>query len=129
MKKPHIILAFLILALLVLAWSRIGSSQEKYPHTFSDESAARQYLKAQVAEGNMSEVEARVRLAELLVQFKKKDRKNEYIRKVMEKQGLNEDEAKEFLIKQKQSKGKKSNFPKNKGDKKAPNTAKEIKGK
>ena len=129
MKKPQLILAILLPALLVLAWFRFGAERDELKQSFQDETSARQYLKTQVADGNMTELEARVRLAEALVQINKKDRKKGYIRKIMEKHGLNEEEAKGHLIKSKQEKAKKSKFQKNETSKKNQDSAKEAKGK
>ena len=129
MKKPHLIIAILVPALLALAWFRFGTEQEEYQQSFQDEASARRYLKTQVADGNMTELEARLRLAEALVQINKKDRKKGYVRKIMEKQGLNEEEAKEYLIKLKLEKFKKSKFQKNEISKKNQDSAKEAKGK
>lgn len=129
MKKTHLILAILLPTLFLLAWFRFGADQEEIKQSFKDENSARQYLKAQVAEGNMTEIEARVRLAEALVQVNKKDRKKNYIRKIMEQEGLNEDEVKDYLIKLKQEKSKKQKFPKSKVNETTQETAKETKGK
>ena len=114
MKKNYkSILLILLPVLLIATWWQFWSVQPPSIPKFKDEASARQYLKTQVADGAMTELEARVRLAEALVQINKKDGKKDYIRKVMEKQGLTEKEAWEFLVKQKQVKGAKSKLQKN----------------
>ena len=106
MKKPHVILAVLVPVLLLVLWTQTRDDQVSFPENFKNESSARAFLKEQVAEGKMTEIEARLRLAEALVQINKRQTKKEYIQKIMDKHYLDESQVKDFLIKQKQEKGK-----------------------
>jgi hypothetical protein len=113
-KKQHLLTGSVIIAIISLVWLMFGKQPSESLPTFKSEAEARSYLKDQVADGSMSDLEARVHLAEALSQVKKQERrqgrKKEYeegIRQLMDEKGVSEDEAK-VLLKRSMKGGKKS---------------------
>ena len=101
MKKQQFLVGCLLVALAGLAWLVLGQQDSRSSPIFKSEAEARTFLKAEVATGNISELEARVRLAEAISQVKKQDRRQNWrkeyansIQELMEKEGIGEDEAK-----------------------------------
>ena len=74
-KNKGILIGFTVVAILVLLWSVFGNEPFDNQSTFKNETEARVYLRSQVASGQMSEVEAQLRLAEIIAGQNKAQRK------------------------------------------------------
>jgi len=74
-KNKGILIGFTVVAILVLLWSVFGNELFDNQPTFKNETEARVYLRSQVASGKMSEVEAQLRLAEIIAGQNKAQRK------------------------------------------------------
>ena len=74
-KNKGILIGFTVVAILVLLWSVFGNEPFDNQPTFKNETEARVYLRSQVASGQMSEVEAQLRLAEIIAGQNKAQRK------------------------------------------------------
>jgi hypothetical protein len=66
MKNKGILIGSSVAAMLGMIWLVFGNESFKAQPNFKDETEARSYLRSQVASGQMSEVEAQVRLAEII---------------------------------------------------------------
>lgn len=104
MKKQSLLAGCVLVAIVGLIWLVFGNQRSVSVPAFKSEAEARSFLKEQVADGNISELEARVRLAEALSQIKKQERRQSWwkeyeedISQLMEKKGISEDEAKALL--------------------------------
>lgn len=104
MKKQSLLIGGILIAIVGMVWLIFGNQASVSQPDFKSEAEARSFLKDQVAEGTISELEARVRLAEALVQVKKQERRQDWwkeyqedIRQLMEEKGVSEDEAKALL--------------------------------
>lgn len=99
-------LPYLVAALLALgaAWWMVGRETTEPIPAFKDEATARNYLKSEVAAGNMTQVEAQLRLAEAKSSIQKRERKTGWrkayaakIKEIMEEMDVSEEEAKKML--------------------------------
>ena len=93
-----------VLFALGIAWCVMGRETTEPVPTFEDETAARDYLKSQVADGSMTKVEAQLRLAEAISSIQKRERKagrrkayTAKIKEIMEEMDVSEEEAKKML--------------------------------
>jgi len=112
-KLPYLLLAALVIGIV---WWMLGRETAEPIPAFKDETAARTYLKSEVAAGNMTQIEAQVRLAEAISSIEKRNRKKGWqqayagkVKEIMEEKGISEEEAKGLLkerLKNKKGTGK-----------------------
>lgn len=129
--KPllHQKLYYLLFALFMtgIAWWLMGRETTEPLAAFKDEASARTYLRSEVAAGNMTQIEAQVRMAEVITSIQKRERKDGWrkayadkVGKIMEEKGVSEEVAKALLkdsFKEKMGAGKpKSISGKDQGD-------------
>ena len=74
-KNKGILIGFTVVAILVLLWLVVVNEPFDHQPAFKNETEARLYLRSQVASGQMSEVEAQLRLAEIIAGQNKAQRK------------------------------------------------------
>ena len=74
-KNKGILVGFTVVAILVLLWLVVVNEPFDQQPAFKNETEARVYLRSQVASGQMSEVEAQLRLAEIIAGQNKAQRK------------------------------------------------------
>ena len=75
-RNKSLLIGFTVVAILILLWSIFGNEQFDNQPTFKNETEARVYLRSKVASGQMSEVEARLRLAEIITKQKAQKKGN-----------------------------------------------------
>ena len=80
-KNKGILIGFTVVAILVLLWLVVVNEPFDHQPAFKNETEARLYLRSQVASGQMSEVEAQLRLAEIIAGQNKAQRKKNKKRK------------------------------------------------
>lgn len=100
-KCPYLMVALLTLGMV---WWIMGRESVETIPVFADETAARDFLRSQVADGSMSKMEAQLRLAEAIASIQKRQRKEhwrkayaEKIEEIMEEKDVTADEASRIL--------------------------------